>query len=204
MEISLPYGKGSKVMRTPPEVQVEFLAPRERDPIGNLEQAFADACGSPVGAPPLGETVGPGVRVAILVSDLTRSKGTEALLPICVEALRAGGVQRHSIKVLVARGTHRRLSKKEKEIFKNVTSGGVKFEEHDCDNPDKLSALMLTTRGTPVRINRVIRESDVVILLSPVSFHYFAGFGGGRKLILPGAADRAAILANHRLSLVDE
>jgi nickel-dependent lactate racemase len=67
-----------------------------------------------------------------------------------------------------------------------------------------MSALVLTRRGTPVRVNRHLKRSALTVLISPVSFHYFAGFGGGRKLVLPGSADRAAILANHRLSLVDE
>jgi nickel-dependent lactate racemase len=103
----------------------------------------------------------------------------------------------------VARGAHRKLSKEEKKFFKTDALQGVTVEEHDCDNSVKLSALLLTKRGTPVRINRLLKEADLVILLSSISFHYFAGFGGGRKLVLPGCADRAGIVANHRLSLRD-
>jgi len=77
------------------------------------------------------------------------------------------------------------------------------LEEHDCDDPEKLSALVLTRRGTPVRVNIALKDAGLIIVLAPISFHYFAGFGGGRKLVLPGCADRQAILANHRLSLVD-
>jgi len=80
---------------------------------------------------------------------------------------------------------------------------GVRVQEHDCDDSSKLSALLLTQRGTPVRTNVALKDVDVTILLSPVSFHYFAGFGGGRKLVLPGSTDRASIVSNHRLSLVD-
>lgn len=197
MAISIPYGKDHKSLRTPPGSAIEFLSPADIAPIADLEAAFTDACG------PLSEVVSPDSTVLILVADLTRGKGTEHLLPMCVTYLTDLGVPPASIKVLVARGTHRQLSKEEKEFFKSGPLAGVRVEEHDCDNGDKLSALLLTRQGTPVRVNKALKEADVKIILSPVSFHYFAGFGGGRKLILPGCSDRQSILANHRLSLLD-
>jgi nickel-dependent lactate racemase len=98
---------------------------------------------------------------------------------------------------------HRKLTKEERRFFKTKDFSGIKIVEHDCDDSSGMCALVLTSRGTPVRINRLIKEADLVLLLAPVSFHYFAGFGGGRKLILPGCSDRQSILANHRLSLLD-
>ncbi|MCZ6767409.1 MAG: nickel-dependent lactate racemase, partial [bacterium] len=125
------------------------------------------------------------------------------ILPLCIQYLKDNGVPSNAIQVLIARGVHRKLTREEREPFRSGGFRGVRFEEHDCNNVDKLSALLLTRRGTPVRINRAVKDADVVIILAPISFHYFAGFGGGRKLILPGVADRQAILANHRMSLVE-
>ncbi|UCG52410.1 MAG: nickel-dependent lactate racemase [Candidatus Latescibacterota bacterium] len=203
MEIKTPYGKGEKVLRIPPEVSVEFLKPHETTPMADLQAVFAQACRKPIGVPPLDELVGGGGNVVILVSDLTRSKGAEAVLPLCIEYLRELGVPPVSIQVIVARGTHRKLTKSEKAFFKKGAVAGIAVEEHDCDDPAKLSALLLTQRGTPVRVNIGLKDAGLIIILAPVSFHYFAGFGGGRKLVLPGCADRHAILANHRMSLME-
>ncbi len=203
-EIKLPYGQQTKTLHMPPEIDVDFLTPVDEAPIGDVSQAFLSACREPVGGSTLDEMVKAGGNVVILVSDLTRSKGAEEVLPLCVEHLKKLGIDPISIKIVVARGTHRKLSKAEKDFFKKGAIAGVTFEEHDCDDSERLSALLLTHRGTPVRVNLSLKDAGLVIILAPVSYHYFAGFGGGRKLILPGCADRPAILANHRLSLVDE
>ena len=125
------------------------------------------------------------------------------MLPLLTGYLESRGIARSRLRILVARGTHRKLTKDEKRYFKQDKMQGIQVEEHDCDDASSMSALVLTQRGTPVRVNRLLRDAGLVILVSPVSFHYFAGFGGGRKLVLPGSSDRTAILANHRLSLLD-
>ena len=203
MEITIPYGEEQRDLRIPPGVRGEYINAATTVPLDDLKSAFIDAAAKPVGSRPLDERFGEDSRVVILISDLTRSKGTAKLLPICVRYLRDMGLAAGAIRVLVARGTHRKMTKEEKDIFKSRALSGVRVEEHNCDDPDKVSALLLTSHGTPVRTNRELKDIDGIILLAPVSFHYFAGFGGGRKLVLPGSADRASILANHRLSLVD-
>ena len=202
MEIQLPYGREVKVVRVPPGVEIDYPTPRAREPIADLHAAFDLGVASPVGSASLRD-IKTDSRVVILVSDLTRSGGAEAVLPLCIGLLRDAGVVPASIRVLVARGTHRKLTKEEREFFRSGPLSGILVEEHDCDDVEKLSALMLTRRGTPVRINSALKNADAIILLAPVSFHYFAGYGGARKLVLPGCADRQAIVANHRLSLAD-
>jgi nickel-dependent lactate racemase len=203
MEIRLPYGSGSVDLRLPADSTVEFLTPHPTTPCADVEDALMTALARPVGVAPIDTWLSPGGSVAVLVADITRAKGTETLLPLFVRYLRAAGVAAGAITVLVARGTHRKLTKAEKEFLKSGSMAGVRIEEHDCDDATTLSALLLTRRGTPVRTNKALRDVDCIVLLSPVSFHYFAGFGGGRKLVLPGSADRASIIANHRLSLVE-
>jgi len=203
MEIRLPYGKTEKTLRVPDGVRVDTLVPRDPAPLEDPPESFARACRNPVGGAPLDELARAAATAVILVSDLTRSRGAEIVLPLCISYLEGLGVRPASIRILVARGTHRKLSKTEKTFFRKGPLAKIVLEEHDCDDPERLSALLLTRRGTPVRVNIALKDAGVVIVLAPVSFHYFAGFGGGRKLILPGCADRHAILANHRLSLVD-
>ena len=203
MEIRLPYGRGERTLRVPGGVHVDFLTTRDLPPLEDLPERFVSACANPVGGPTLEELARSAANAVILVSDLTRSRGAEVVLPLCIAHLERLGLKPPSIKILIARGTHRKLTRAERTLFRKGPFAGTLLEEHDCDHPERLSALLLTRRGTPVRVNIALKDAGLVIVLAPVSFHYFAGFGGGRKLVLPGCADRHAILANHRLSLVD-
>ena len=202
MRADLPYASGSGSVQIPSGVDAEYIAPGETTVVKDPGDALHRACTNPVGAGPLADALDRHTNVLIVVSDLTRG-GVREILPTFVEYIGTFGVSAQRIKVLVARGTHRALNKEEKQFFKARMMPYVTVEEHDCDDSSRLSALVLTRRGTPVRVNRALREADVVILLSNISFHYFAGFGGGRKLILPGCADRGSIMANHRLSMLE-
>lgn len=210
MRIEFALGNGNAAVILPAGVVVDYITPKEITAIDDSAGAVARAFSQPIDALPLADVIqrdrGRGAErdVLLVVSDLTRGGGSKEIIPLVVDYLESLGTARSDIRILVARGTHRKLTKEEKQYFKSDELRTVHVEEHDCDDASKMSALLLTKRGTPVRVNRLVKSAGLVILISPVSFHYFAGFGGGRKLILPGAADRAAILANHRLSLEDD
>lgn len=203
MRVDFPYGDETRGLIVPSGASVEYITPADLAVHPDVSDALERACAEPVESKPLDALVGAGASVLIIIADLTRSPATAEMLPAAVNRLVASGVGRDGIRVLVARGTHRSLTREEKRFFREGALKGLAVIEHDCDDHASLSALMLTRHGTPVRIHRAVREADLVLLLSPISFHYFAGFGGGRKLILPGCADRDAILANHRLCLRD-
>jgi nickel-dependent lactate racemase len=209
MRIELAHGNATGAVIVPAGVVVDYITPREITAMDDTGGAVARAFSQPIDALPLADLVqrdrgrGAETDVLLIVSDLTRSGAGKEILPLVVAYLESLEVALSNIRILVARGTHRKLTKEEKQYFKSDTLRSVQVEEHDCDDASKMSALLLTKRGTPVRVNRLVKSAGVVILISSVSFHYFAGFGGGRKLVLPGSADRAAILANHRLSLED-
>jgi nickel-dependent lactate racemase len=205
MKVDIAYGDDHAVVIIPGGVTADYITPREITGFDEAPAAVERAFSNPIDASPLPDLVPRGDKsVVLVVSDLTRSGGTKQILPLVVRYLESVGVTRADIRVVVAKGTHRKLTKDERQYFKSDELKGVRAEEHDCDDPSSMSALLLTKRGTPVRVNRLLKDAGLIVLISPVSFHYFAGFGGGRKLVLPGSADRAAILANHRLSLVDD
>jgi len=203
MRIDLRYGNGEESLLLPADADVEYVEPRQLPPLDDPGAALGSALKSPVGSEPLPARLSARHKVLIVVSDPTRG-GTDTMLPVLVESLERMGIDSGSMSVLVARGTHRGMTREERKFLRAGALQGITINEHDCDNRESLSALLLTRRRTPVRVNRALRDADVVILLSQISFHYFAGFGGGRKLILPGCADRASIMANHRLSLTEE
>jgi nickel-dependent lactate racemase len=200
MRIDLRYGATERSILIPGDLEVEYVEPNAISAFDDPAEALGRALKAPIASEPLSARFDARQRVLVVITDPTRS-GTGTMLPVLVEALDRMGVDHSRLSILVARGTHRSLTKEEKQFLRTGPLRSVRIEEHDCDDSGKLSALLLTKRHTPVRVNRAVREADIVILLSPISFHYFAGFGGGRKLILPGCADRPSILANHRLSL---
>ena len=181
--IELPDGSGGSVIRSTPAV-----------PAGQPEEiinAALDSCTDYL------SKIRPGERVVVITSDITRYTGSEIYLPLLVERLCNSGVARKDITVIIALGIHRKQSEAEHKKILGSIYGLIKVEDHDCDDPGKLVTMGFTTSGIEVSINRKVAEADHVILTGTVGFHYFAGFGGGRKSVLPGVASRKSCMASH-------
>jgi len=160
MFFDLPYGKDRKTVRIPDGVQMDYLVPDEIPPLPNLEDAFLTDCYRPIDSEPLETLARRAGSVVILISDLTRSAGTKTILCLCLRLLKDSGLAADNIKILIARGTHRKLTREEKQYFKIKEFAGITVQEHDCDDSSELSALLLTSRSTPIRVNRAIRMPD--------------------------------------------
>lgn len=146
---------------------------------------------------PFFATLRPGQRVVIVTSDITRYTGSEIYLPLLAERLNRTGIADTDITIVIALGIHRRQTENEHRKILGPLFGRIRVIDHDCDDPGRLVYLGTTTNGVPVEINRKVAEADVVILTGTIGFHYFAGFGGGRKSILPGVASRRSCMASH-------
>lgn len=138
-----------------------------------------------------------GERVTIVTSDITRYTGSEIYLPLLVERLNAAGIRDGDIEVVIALGIHRRQTEHEHRKILGPLYGRIRVVDHDCDDPGKLVFLGRTGGGIGVEVNRSVAGAERVILTGTIGFHYFAGFGGGRKSVLPGVASRQACLASH-------
>ncbi|WP_163340127.1 nickel-dependent lactate racemase [Desulfopila sp. IMCC35008] len=143
-------------------------------------------------------------NAAIVVADKTRLCGYETILPWIVQALHAKGLGPEQICFYIAYGTHPPQSDEESraaygEIFDRYT-----FVHHDCHDEDTFIQRGETVRGTAAKVRRDVIESDLILTVGAISHHYFAGYGGGRKLLFPGVAERSAIYANHSLFLDTE
>ncbi len=166
------------------------------------DRAVEAALAGPAGSPPLAE-IARGKRSALVViPDKTRAAGVRVYLPPVLSALRLGGMEDADVALVTANGAHPRLGEDEllaivgREIRDRYT-----IYQHDSRNRSELVEVGVTSRGTPVGVNRLCLERDLVVLTGSVSFHYFAGFGGGRKTYFPGLAAYESIVANHRLTL---
>jgi len=142
-----------------------------------------------------------GRSVAVVVADKTRLCGYDRYLPILLDVLEARGASKETICIYIAYGTHPAQSDAECRAAYGDVFSQYRFVHHDCTDDAGFADLGATRRGTPVRIRKDILEADLVITFGAISHHYFAGYGGGRKLIFPGLGQRAAIYRNHSLFL---
>ncbi len=160
------------------------------------EALIRQALARPIGSLPLRQILSPGNSVAVAISDVTRYSATEKFLGPLLQEADAAGVPRNRVTLFVARGTHRALSVQElRAVVGPEIASGIHVEQSDPDG--EMENLGTTSRGTPVLVCRRLVSHDRIVLTGTISFHYFAGFGGGRKALVPGCAGRATAEATH-------
>lgn len=137
----------------------------------------------------------------IVVADKTRVCGYPEYLPVLVQELVRYGAYKKNIKFIIAYGTHLSQSDAECRRGYGTVYDEYTFIHHDCNKVELFEELGTTSRGTPIRIRKDILNASGVITMGPICHHYFAGYGGGRKLIFPGCGEKEAIYYNHGLYL---
>lgn len=141
-------------------------------------------------------------KIAILIPDKTRRCPSDKVLDIVIKRLTGMGVDRANITVILARGSHSAHAPAEiTKLVGRSTSRAIKVIDHDANKSTELSYIGTTSRGTQVRINKHCADADKIIIIGTVGYHYYAGFSGGRKLILPGISAYQTIQQNHSLVL---
>ena len=157
---------------------------------------------SPDDAAPFDEFFNPGHSVLIILSDTTRATLSEQYIPVIIERLQQKGIADGDITLLCALGIHRKQTEDEHRALIGPTLC-EKFSviDHDPFDSTTVDILGTTGRGTPIALNRLLTHTDKIILTGSIRFHYFAGFSGGRKSILPGVSSFDSCVANHLLVL---
>ncbi len=202
VDVWLPYGKTDVCVRVPARNLLGTIEPAERQGALDAKAEVERALKEPIGSRRLSEIANPQSKVAIVVDDATRKLPSEGmLLPVLAE-LNLAGVKDENITVIFGCGTHRAVKPEEAtallgaEAFKRV-----KTISHDCRAQDLVYLGTTKTHGNKVHVNRVFAEADVKVLLGDVGFHYYAGYGGGRKSVLPAVCGEETIKQNHAMLL---
>jgi lactate racemase len=200
-EIALGYGRGS-VGFAYKETSYRVLAHAEADEQPLSDADIGHAFDLPIGCPPLEEIVSPGESVLIVVSDATRATASAQVVNLLVRRLIQFGVAPSDLAIILATGIHRPVSAAEKiELLTQFIVQRVRIIDHNAYDAAVLVHLGETDRGTPIELNRALKEYSHVIIIGAIGFHYFAGFTGGRKSICPGLASARTIEATHMLAL---
>ncbi len=195
MEIDLGFGAGKQHIAVPEKNLLGVLTQNEVKTDLTGEAEVRRALASPIGSPPLRGIVRPGESVAIVTSDITRPMPTWKVMPALLDELYAAGVRREDITLVFALGSHRRQTDEERRRL----AGERAYSEIRCvdSDPNDCVHMGVTSRGTPVDIFTPVARADRRICIGNIEYHYFAGYSGGAKAIMPGVSTRAAIQANH-------
>ena len=201
MNIELGYGRASLSLRYD-EGRYALLAPESHDERPLSDAAVGEAFDSPIDSPTLEEIISPDESILIVVSDATRATASAQIINLLVRRLVAMGISPRDTSIIFATGIHRRVTQEEKrELLTPFIVQRMRAFNHDASDDSKLVSLGKTERGTPIELNRALKEHDQLILTGAINFHYFAGFTGGRKSVCPGLASARTVEATHMLAL---
>jgi nickel-dependent lactate racemase len=205
IEINMPYGDDQVRATLPAGRLLGTLDVTDTAGLENQHHAIREAIENPVGLDNnIFQIVNPGETIAIVVPDSFRATRIDQVLPVLVDGLIEAGISEREIFFVYATGTHRNPTAKEEQ---KILGDGIyaRFRNqtfaHDAGDENNLVYLGTTSRGTKVQLNRRVQEADRIIATGSVVFHYFGGYGGGRKSIVPGVASITSIASNHSMNL---
>jgi len=200
MRIELGFGTGFQEVDVPDGNLLDILLPNPV-PLGLTgEDEVRRALAAPIGASRLRDAVRPGESIAIVTSDITRPMPTDVVMPPLLDELYGAGIRRQDITLVFALGSHRPHTEAERRKL----AGERAWAEIRCvdSDPSRCIRLGVTSRGTPVDIDSLVARADRRVCLGNIEYHYFAGYSGGAKALMPGVSTREAIQRNHSMMVL--
>ena len=197
MRIPLAFGRGVREIECP-DSQTTVIEPRDGVPLPDEKAAFFDALENPIASPPLRDCLRRDDRVMISFTDNTRATPNERIIPWLLEALAHH--PRDHVVLVNQLGTHRPNTRTElEEMLTPEVVANYEVINHDCENDAELVTVGEMNDGTPATLNRRVVEADVRIITGFIEPHFFAGFSGGPKGIIPGCAGLKTVQASHNV-----
>lgn len=195
----LKYGKEIVPIEFDPARFEIIDVPHQKTPLSDVELGLK--LEDPIDSRSLQEIVNPGDSILVVVPDATRQTAAGQIVNLVVRRLISNGSAPHEIAIIFATGIHRKVGHEEREqILTQFIANRIKTLDHDARDLASFVALGETRGGIPIELNRSLVEYDHVVLVGGISYHYFAGFTGGRKLICPGLASSRTISGTHKLA----
>ena len=202
VDVWLPYGESDVCIRVPARNFLGSIEAKKVVGVSDPESEIKRALKEPIGSKRLTEIAQTNQKAAIVVDDASRNAPSELmLLPVLAE-LNSVGVKDKDITIIFGCGTHRVVTPIEaKKLLGKEVISRIKTISHNCKSEDLVYIGKTKSHGTKVRINHVFAEADLKILLGDVGFHYYAGYGGGRKSVMPAISCSQTIQNNHAMLL---
>jgi len=195
MKIDLAYGQGHLPIDLP-EDRTTIILPSHRPGLPDEKASIFHALAHPIGARPLRDWIKPSDRICIVFTDITRATPNHRIIPWLLEYL--GEVPREQVTLLNSTGTHRPNTPEELDrMLTPEVARGYRVINHECEDSGSLVQVGVTRDGTPALLNRHVVEANVRIVTGFIEPHFFAGFSGGPKGIMPGVAGLETVMSNH-------
>lgn len=199
-EYTFKYGKGKVHFEVDADKVLGELKIKEQAILADTTAAIIEAIRNPIGSAPLRDIVKPGQTVAFIVNDPTRVANSHVFMPILLDELNAAGIPDKDMFVIFALGTHRLMSEEEMaEAVGSDVAKRVRMYNSDAKDESQFKFFGTTSRGTPVYFNKLVADADHIVCTGSIVHHFFSGFGGGRKAMLPGVAYYETIRKNHSM-----
>lgn len=204
-DYQLPYGKGhldgGVLAALAPRVLESRLAGTR--PVGSETAMVEAALAAPIGSPTLAELSAGKKNVVVIASDHTRPVPSKVIMPLLLREIRRGNPEA-DITILIATGCHRGTSRQELiDKFGEDLVAQERIVVHDCDHSE-MAALGTLPSGGRLLLNHLAVEADLLVAEGFIEPHFFAGFSGGRKSVLPGVAARRCVMYNHNGRFIDD
>lgn len=195
--ILIPYGRDCLNLSISNENLLGVFSPNVIGASAEPEDLLRKALSNPIESPPLKEIAKGRSKAVILVSDITRPAPTRLLLPPLLDELEGAGLDLSSVRIVVATGLHRGHTEQEKRsLVADSIFESVVVEDH---SPENCVNCGMTKNGLPVEINRTVAEADLIICTGNIDPHYFVGYTGGAKAVMPGVSSKRAITETHSM-----
>lgn len=199
-KIEFGYGKTKMAVEVEEKNLLSSLLPRKQENCGDYRAVLKESLAHPIGSQKLREIAKAGQKVALIISDVTRPCPSYKILPFVVEQLNDAGVKDEDIVIVSGLGSHRKQSAKEHERL----VGADLFHRVKVVDSDVEDFVLVgeSSQGTPFEVFRPVAKADIRVAVGNIDYHYFAGYSGGCKAIVPGVCTRSTIEKNHSMMLL--
>jgi nickel-dependent lactate racemase len=201
MLVNIPYGKS--FLQTDISIErLEIATSQSVETLKNLKETVKQSLKRPINSQPLHLILGKGKKICVIIPDETRGCPTKEILSPVLQEIES--CKPNKIELLIGNGLHRGMSKEEmmESLGKNIVKKYNVTNHSATDERQLIDLKKKTSYGTPGILNKIAVESDFVLGIGLVEPHFFAGFSGGRKTILPAIAGKEAILNNHSYNMI--
>ena len=201
-EFTFHYGRGTKSFSLDESKIIKEIRMPETPVMEDIPKGVLEAIYNPIGTEPIDKIIKPGQTVTFICNDPTRVANSFDFMPVLVNELNKLGIPDENMQIVFSLGTHRLMT--HEEMVEGVgaeVAGRLKMYNSDAKIAEDFEYFGATSRFTPVLINKRICHSDHIILTGTIVHHYFSGYGGGRKAVLPGCAAMETVRHNHSFML---
>lgn len=188
MKVEIPYGRETITLSLSDKLNTVLLKKSEVGGLRNVKTRIKKALLNPIDSPSLLNLAKGKQDCCIVISDVTRPVPNSLLLPLLIEELKASGIKKENICILIANGSHDPVPEEmyEELIGKEVLKENIEIINHNAYDDNQLKELGETSSGCPVKVNKRYFESELKICTGLIEPHFMAGYSGGRKSICPG------------------